>query len=77
MCVFASAYDGRDYRLGPTSCFGHPSSAFFGSYWSAHFKARKSRIAEGAMNAEYIVTGIIALLLLGYLMVALLKPEKF
>ena len=29
------------------------------------------------MNAEYIVTGIIALLLLGYLIVALLKPEKF
>ena len=29
------------------------------------------------MNAEYIVTGIIALLLLGYLMFALLKPEKF
>jgi K+-transporting ATPase KdpF subunit len=29
------------------------------------------------MNIEYIVTGIIALLLLGYLIVALLKPEKF
>ena len=33
--------------------------------------------SRGAMNAEYIVTGIIALLLLGYLLVALLKPEKF
>ena len=29
------------------------------------------------MNAEYIVTGIIAFLLLGYLVFALLKPEKF
>ena len=29
------------------------------------------------MNTEYIVTGIIALLLLAYLGFALLKPEKF
>lgn len=29
------------------------------------------------MNTEYIVSGLIALLLLGYLMYALLKPEKF
>jgi K+-transporting ATPase KdpF subunit len=29
------------------------------------------------MNAEYIASGIIALLLLVYLMYALLKPEKF
>ena len=29
------------------------------------------------MNTEYIVTGVIALLLLGYLVFALLKPEKF
>ena len=29
------------------------------------------------MNAEYITSGIIALLLLLYLMYALLKPEKF
>jgi K+-transporting ATPase KdpF subunit len=29
------------------------------------------------MNAEYIVSGIIALLLLFYLTYALLKPEKF
>ncbi|HEV8487706.1 MAG TPA: K(+)-transporting ATPase subunit F [Blastocatellia bacterium] len=29
------------------------------------------------MNTEYIVTGVIALLLLGYLIFALLKPEKF
>ena len=29
------------------------------------------------MNAEYIASGIIALLLLLYLMYALLKPEKF
>jgi K+-transporting ATPase KdpF subunit len=29
------------------------------------------------MNTEYIVTAIIALLLLGYLVFALLKPEKF
>ena len=29
------------------------------------------------MNTEYIVSGIIALLLLVYLMYALLKPEKF
>ena len=29
------------------------------------------------MNAEYIVSGIIAMLLLFYLMYALLRPEKF
>jgi K+-transporting ATPase KdpF subunit len=29
------------------------------------------------MNPEYLITGIIALLLLMYLLVALLKPEKF
>jgi K+-transporting ATPase KdpF subunit len=29
------------------------------------------------MNPEYLITGIIALLLLVYLLVALLKPEKF
>ena len=29
------------------------------------------------MNAEYIASGIVALLLLFYLMDALLKPEKF
>jgi K+-transporting ATPase KdpF subunit len=29
------------------------------------------------MNTEYMVSGIIALLLLFYLMYALLKPEKF
>ena len=29
------------------------------------------------MNAEYMICGIIALFLLGYLFFALLKPEKF
>ena len=29
------------------------------------------------MNALYVVGGVIAVLLLGYLIVALLKPEKF
>ena len=29
------------------------------------------------MNLEYLITGIIALLLLVYLMYALLKPERF
>jgi K+-transporting ATPase KdpF subunit len=29
------------------------------------------------MNAEYIVSGVIAALLLVYLLYALLKPEKF
>jgi K+-transporting ATPase KdpF subunit len=29
------------------------------------------------MNADYIASGIIALLLLFYLMYALLKPERF
>jgi K+-transporting ATPase KdpF subunit len=33
--------------------------------------------SEETMNTEYIVSGIIALLLLFYLMYALLKPEKF
>ncbi|MGA9772236.1 MAG: K(+)-transporting ATPase subunit F [Blastocatellia bacterium] len=29
------------------------------------------------MNVEYIISGLIALLLLAYLAYALLKPEKF
>lgn len=29
------------------------------------------------MNAEYVASGIVALLLLVYLVYALLKPEKF
>ena len=29
------------------------------------------------MNTEYIISGIIAVLLLGYLSYALLKPERF
>jgi K+-transporting ATPase KdpF subunit len=29
------------------------------------------------MNLEYLICGIIALLLLGYLTCALLKPERF
>jgi K+-transporting ATPase KdpF subunit len=29
------------------------------------------------MNAEYIISGLIAVLLLAYLLYALLKPEKF
>jgi K+-transporting ATPase KdpF subunit len=29
------------------------------------------------MNVEYIISGIVALLLLAYLMYALLKPERF
>jgi K+-transporting ATPase KdpF subunit len=35
------------------------------------------RSEEKAMNAEYIVSGLIAVLLLVYLLYALLKPEKF
>ncbi|HSF24515.1 MAG TPA: K(+)-transporting ATPase subunit F [Blastocatellia bacterium] len=29
------------------------------------------------MNVEYLISGIVALLLLAYLMYALLKPERF
>jgi K+-transporting ATPase KdpF subunit len=29
------------------------------------------------MNGEYLISGIVALLLLGYLTYALLKPERF
>ena len=29
------------------------------------------------MNLEYIISGLIALALLGYLIYAMLKPEKF
>lgn len=29
------------------------------------------------MNYEYLVSGILAVLLLGYLLYAMLKPEKF
>jgi K+-transporting ATPase KdpF subunit len=40
---------------------------------------RASKTGQEAMkmNAEYLVTGIVALLLLFYLMYALLRPEKF
>ena len=45
--------------------------------WSSLVRALRSEKAEEVMNTEYIVTAIIALLLLGYLVFALLKPEKF
>lgn len=34
-------------------------------------------IKEQVMTIEYIVYGVVALLLLGYLVVALLRPEQF
>ena len=53
-------------------------ATLFGIYViSVYQGTRKRQKAEEAMNAEYIVTGIIALMLLGYLVFALLKPEKF
>jgi K+-transporting ATPase KdpF subunit len=33
--------------------------------------------AKEPMNTEYIISGIIAVLLLGYLTYAMLKPERF
>jgi K+-transporting ATPase KdpF subunit len=41
------------------------------------YQCARAKRAEEAMNAEYVVTGVVALLLLGYLIFALLKPEKF
>ena len=50
----------------------------FGIYVVSVFQgSRRRQRAEEAMNTEYIVTGVIALLLLAYLIFALLKPEKF
>jgi len=43
--------------------------------WSFQVLGKQERGKE--MNAEYLISGIIALLLLFYLMYALLKPEKF
>jgi K+-transporting ATPase KdpF subunit len=40
-------------------------------------RSRKAGKESKEMNAEYLISGIIALLLLFYLMYALLKPEKF
>jgi K+-transporting ATPase KdpF subunit len=36
-----------------------------------------ARNCEGAEMADYVWTGLIALLLLAYLLYALLKPERF
>ena len=53
-------------------------ATLFGIYVVNVFQgARRHRESEEVMNTEYIVTGVIALLLLGYLIFALLKPEKF
>ena len=53
-------------------------ATLFGIYVVSVFQdARRCQNAEEVMNTEYIVTGVIALLLLGYLIFALLKPEKF
>ena len=50
----------------------------FGIYVvSVYQGARRRQKAEEVMNTEYVVTGVIALLLLAYLVFALLKPEKF
>jgi len=37
----------------------------------------RARLRRKAMNAEYIISGVIAALLLVYLLYALLEPEKF
>jgi len=47
------------------------------SYWARLFEGGTCVQRYKEMNAEYIASGIIALLLLFYLMYALLKPEKF
>ena len=39
--------------------------------------ARATKAGENAVNVEYVVMGIISLLVLGYLLVALLRPELF
>ena len=36
-----------------------------------------SRVKERFMSIEYIIYGLVALLLVGYLVVALLRPERF
>ena len=64
--------DWRDLKLwiiGATLFWIYVVSVFQG--------ARRRQDAEEVMNTEYIVTGVIALLLLGYLIFALLKPERF
>ena len=47
------------------------------SRWARLFEDGKSEQRDKEMNAEYIASGTIALLLLLYLMYALLKPERF
>ena len=49
----------------------------FVSYTVLVFQGKYQPVAEKTMNVEYVISGIIALLLLGYLIYALLKPERF
>jgi K+-transporting ATPase KdpF subunit len=48
-------------------------------YYSASFSEFATKSFHGEMNSSawYMIAGIIALIILGYLLIALIKPEKF
>jgi K+-transporting ATPase KdpF subunit len=67
----------EEYELGRHKKLACDSSYVTSLRGARLFEGAKSEQRDQKMNAEYIASGIIALLLLFYLMYALLKPEKF
>jgi len=76
MCAFASASEPEGYEFRRDHQLRHSAGDVFVRRSGAALEPSK-RSEEKAMNAEYIVSGLIAVLLLVYLLYALLKPEKF
>jgi K+-transporting ATPase KdpF subunit len=75
-CAFASASEPEGYEFGGDHQLRHPAGDVAVRRCDAAPEPLK-RSEEKAMNAEYIISGLIAVLLLVYLLYALLKPEKF
>jgi K+-transporting ATPase KdpF subunit len=67
----------EEHELGSFKELGCRHSDDNSLRYAGLFKDARSGRRYKEMNAEYIASGIVALLLLVYLIYALLKPERF
>jgi K+-transporting ATPase KdpF subunit len=74
-CAFASASEPEGYEFRRDNQLLHIAGDVSVRRSGAALEPSK-RSEEKGMNTEYIVSGLIAVLLLVYLLYALLKPEK-
>jgi K+-transporting ATPase KdpF subunit len=77
VCALLRARIAEEYGLGWLKEPDRDRSDDTSLRYARLFEGAKSEQRDREMNVEYIASGIIALLLLFYLMYALLKPEKF